>query len=284
MNDRIPISVVIPVKDEEANLGRCLERLGRFVEVVVVDSASTDRTPEIARAHGARLINFRWDGKYPKKRNWLLLNHIFSSEWVLFLDADESVDDRFCESADTAVRKGGYNGFWLNYTNHFIGRTLHHGLPQRKLAMFRIGCGLYERIDEDAPSRLDMEIHEHPIVEGPVGEIAARIDHNDERGLSKFIERHRDYALWEVRRAALLRTGDAARPRRLTDRQRFKYRHLHKWWYPWFYFVYSYVVRGGFLDGSAGFYYAFYKLWYFQTIHLLVGEELGVMNMNKADR
>lgn len=282
MTDRIPISVVVPVKNEEVNLGRCLERLGRFAEVVVVDSASTDQTPEIARTHGARLIDFRWDGKYPKKRNWLLLNHKLSCEWVLFLDADELVDDTFCDAIDAAVRKGGYDGFWLNYTNHFLGRALHHGLSQRKLAMFRVGRGLYERIDEDAWSRLDMEVHEHPIVDGPVGEIAARIDHDDRRGLSKFIERHRDYALWEVRRVVLLRTGGAAQSQRLTGRQRFKYRHLHKWWYPWFYFIYTYVVRGGFLDGAAGFHYAFYKLWYFQTIRLLIGNEL--MNTKEAEK
>ncbi len=66
----------------------------------------------------------------------------------------------------------------------------------------------------------------------------------------------------------------ARRPRlgHFTDRQRFKYRHLAKWWYRWFYFLFTYVAKRGFLDGAAGFHYAFFKLWYFQTIRLLIRE------------
>lgn len=270
MAEKIPVSVVVPVKNEEANLARCLGRLSRFAEVVVVDSASSDRTPQIAREHAARLIDFHWDGAYPKKRNWLLLNHRLACDWVLFLDADEFVDDAFCDAVEAALRKGGFDGYWLNYDNHFLGKPMRHGLPQRKLALFRVGKGLYERIDEAAWSRLDMEIHEHPIIDGPVGEIRAAIEHDDDRGLAKFIDRHRDYALWEARRIALLEQGGTEVWSRLTERQRFKYRHLPKWWYPWFYFLYTYVVRGGFIDGAVGFHYAFYKAWYFQTIRLLI--------------
>lgn len=272
MAETIPISVVIPVKNEEANLARCLSRLGRFAEVIVVDSASTDRTREIARAGGARLVDFQWNGRYPKKRNWLLLNHKLACDWVLFLDADEYVDDAFCEAAHRAVQDPRFDGYWLSFTNYFLGRPLHHGVPQRKLALFRAKKGLYERIDENAWSRLDMEIHEHPIIDGPVGEIAIRIDHNDDRGLAKFIERHRDYALWEAKRLQALRENDDATQKNLTPRQRFKYRHLAKWWYPWFYFFYTYIARAGFLDGAAGFHHACYKAWYFQTIRLLVKE------------
>ncbi len=269
----IPITVAVPVKNEEVNLPRCLERLRRFAEVIIVDSSSTDRTPEIARDFGATYVNFDWDGKYPKKRNWLLLNHTLANDWVLFLDADEIVDDAFCDAVDRAVRSGQHAGYWLNYTNYFLGRPLKHGLPQRKLALFRVGAGLYERIEEDSWSRLDMEIHEHPIIEGPIGEIAARIDHNDDRGIAKFIDRHRDYALWEARRVQLLEAGGAEARAKLTGRQKFKYRHLAKWWYPWFYFVYTYVAKLGFLDGRAGFAYAFYKLWYFYSIRLLIAEQ-----------
>jgi len=87
----IPITVVVPAKNEEANLGRCLERLSRFTEVIVVDSSSTDKTPQIVENFGKRYINFEWNGQYPKKRNWLLLNHELANEWVLFLDADEFI-------------------------------------------------------------------------------------------------------------------------------------------------------------------------------------------------
>ncbi|MBL8564832.1 MAG: glycosyltransferase family 2 protein [Hyphomicrobiaceae bacterium] len=268
----IPVTVVVPVKNEEANLSECLNRLARFNRVVVVDSESSDRTRAIALEQGADVIEFRWNGQYPKKRNWLLINHPPSTDWVLFLDADEFVDDRFCDAVATATASQRYDGYWLNYTNYFLGRRLRYGVPQRKLALFRVGKALYERIDEDAWSKLDMEIHEHPIIEGAVGEIEDPIDHNDFRGIEKFIDRHRDYALWEANRVLRLQRSGAENWSRLTDRQNFKYRHLAKWWYPWFYLLYAYVIRGGFRDGAAGLYYAFYKAWYFLTIRLKIYE------------
>jgi glycosyltransferase involved in cell wall biosynthesis len=268
----IPVSVVIPVKDEERNLGRCLGALSRFAEVIVVDSGSTDRTQQIAREAGAKLIGFRWDGRYPKKRNWVLLNHALANEWVLFLDADEFVDDPFCDEVAVAIASRRHNGYWLKYTNYFLGRRLRHGVPQRKLALFKVGAGLYERIEEDSWSGLDMEIHEHPVVEGTVGVIRAPIEHNDFRGLDKFLNRHRDYARWEARRFLQLERQSSSDSPTLTPRQQFKYRHLARWWYPWFYFLYTYVVRLGFLDGAPGFHYAFYKTWYFITIRLMIRE------------
>lgn len=267
----LTVTVAVPVKNEAANLARCLERLGRFAEIVVIDSGSTDRTREIAEAQGARVVDFAWDGRYPKKRNWFLLNAPPNQPWVLFLDADEFVDDAFCDAVARAVEDDRYDGYWLAYTNHFLGRELRHGLAQRKLALFRVGKGLYERIEEEGWSALDMEIHEHPIIEGRVGEITAPIDHRDDKGLAKFIERHKDYALWEARRFRQLQTDRAAWAR-FTPRQRFKYRHLAKWWYPWVYFLFTYLVKRGLLDGGAGFHYAAYKAWYFQTIRLLIRE------------
>lgn len=269
----IHVTVAIPVRNEEASLPACLNRLSRFAEIVVIDSASTDRTREIARDFGARVVEFKWDGRYPKKRNWFLLNAPPTQPWVLFLDADEFVDDAFCDAVARALARDDHDGYWITYTNHFLGRPLRHGLAQRKLALFRTGRALYERIDEDGWSRLDMEIHEHPILDGAVGEIAVPVDHRDDRGLARFLEKHIDYARWEARRFSKLQ-GDARAWRHFTPRQRFKYRHLAKWWYPGFYFLFTYIAKRGFLDGGAGLHYAAYKAWYFQTIRLLIREQV----------
>lgn len=269
---KLPVTVVVPVRNDARNLKRCLARLGRFAEVVVLDSRSDDDTAAVAAAHGARLVQFDWDGAYPKKRNWFLLNSPPSTPWVLFLDADEYVDDRFCDALAAALEQTGKVGFWLSYRNYFLGRPLRFGVAQRKLALFRVGAGLYEKIEEAAWSRLDMEIHEHPILNGPLGSVDAPIDHRDYKGLARFIDKHRDYATWEARRYRDLHANPAAWAH-LTPRQRFKYRHLAKWWYPWFYFLFAYVARQGMFDGSAGFHYAFYKTWYFQTIRLLLRED-----------
>lgn len=266
------MTVAVPVKNEAANLARCLVKLGRFAEVVVIDSGSTDHTVDIAHEHGARVLEFEWDGHYPKKRNWFLLNHPPEQDWVLFLDADEFVDDTFCDALAAELPNSDKSGYWIAYDNYFLGRPLRYGVAQRKMALLRVGKALFEKIEEDGWSQLDMEIHEHPIVDGAVGEISARIEHRDDRGIAHFITKHRDYALWEARRFARLR-DDPTVWETMTDRQRFKYRHFAKWWFPWFYFVITYFAKLGVLDGSQGFHYAAYKAWYFQTIRLLIREQ-----------
>jgi glycosyltransferase involved in cell wall biosynthesis len=265
----IAVTIIIPVKNEETNLARCLARLKNFASVIVLDSGSTDKTVEIAKTHGATVLNFKWNGQYPKKRNWYLLNFKPSTEWVLFLDADEFVDDKFCAAIAAAIQSPVINGYWLNYTNYFLGKLMRFGVAQRKLALFRFGKGLFEKIDEQGWSKLDMEIHEHPIIEGEVGEISQPITHNDDRGILKFIDRHRDYAIWEALRFSQMSTTQAAH---FTPRQVFKYRHLDKTWYAAFYFFYTYVIKLGILDGRIGLTYAAYKAWYFATICLLIKE------------
>lgn len=275
----LPVTAAVPVRNEEANLARCLTRLNRFAEVVVIDSGSTDQTREIAENFQVRIVDFRWDGRYPKKRNWMLLNAPPKQPWVLFLDADEFVDQQFCDALANAIAAPDYQGYWLNYTNYFLGKKLKYGLEQRKLSLFRVGKGFYERIDEDGWSQLDMEIHEHPIVSGRVGEIKVPIEHCDYKGIGKFIEKHRHYALWEARRYRELEE-DTAAWKNFTLRQRFKYRYLNRWWYPWLYFIFTYLIKRGFLDGGAGFHYAFYKAWYFQTIRLLIRENVAAANIS----
>ncbi len=90
-DSRAPLSVVVPVKNEEANIAACLASVAWAGEVWVVDSASADCTVEIAQAHGANVVQFVPDERDPsaKKKNWALDRLPFAHEWVLLLDADE---------------------------------------------------------------------------------------------------------------------------------------------------------------------------------------------------
>ena len=135
--NKIPISVIVPVKNEEINLPKCLEKLSDFSEIIVVDSNSTDRTPEIANEFGCRLINFNWNGKFPKKRNWTLDNVSIQNDWVLFLDADEFLTDSFISEVSEKILKTTHNGFWINYNNYFLEKEQKFGLKMRKLPMFK---------------------------------------------------------------------------------------------------------------------------------------------------
>jgi glycosyltransferase involved in cell wall biosynthesis len=285
---KLPVTVVIPTRNEQKNLPACMDRLGAFAHIWVVDSGSSDATCEIARARGARVIDFRWPGGFPKKRNWTLINERFETEWVLFLDADEHVSREFTDEVGAAIARGsdtggGNVGFWLNYTTHFMGKVLAHGVPQRKLALFKVGAGLYERIEDPGWSDLDMEVHEHPVLNGPVGEIRSPIDHLDFRGLDHFIARHAAYAKWEAHRYLQLRArGDEARAA-LTRRQRTKYASIDKWWWAPAYFLMTYVMKLGFLDGAEGLHYALFKMGYFRDIKALIDEARTSLELAPAE-
>lgn len=272
LGDIASITVVIPVKNEEQNLPACLDALRRFRHIVIVDSNSTDSTLAIAAERDIEVVAFDWNGKFPKKRNWMLKTYAFKTDWILFIDADEVVSDEFCESLTSAIERTTHVGFWLNYTNYFMGKKLRFGVPQRKLACFRKDAGAFERIEEASWSGLDMEIHEHPVLTGTIGEIDGKIDHRDFRGIARFLERHVDYAKWEASRYRAMKGSNEATEESFTFRQKLKYGLVETPWFARIYFLYTYLFKLGFLDGDAGYQYASYKKWYFQTVRNLIRE------------
>lgn len=273
MSARVHASVCIPVRNEQDNIAACLDSLeDRFDDVVVVDSASSDRTAEIASARGARVVQFSWNGRFPKKRNWALETIDFRHEWILFLDADERLSPGFIAEVGDVLPTTPHVGFWLSFRNHFMGRELRHGDRFRKLALFRRNAGAYEAFPESLWSSLDMEVHEHPVLRGSVGAIRSLLDHRDDRGLHHYIAKHNEYSTWEANRHRWLSTAGPEAWQGLTPRQRFKYRNLDKWWLGHLYFWSCVLVKGGFLDGVAGWRFAAMKRRYFQDVRLKILE------------
>ncbi|MDA1007692.1 MAG: glycosyltransferase family 2 protein [Planctomycetota bacterium] len=267
----LPVTVVIPVRNEELNLPKCLERLSRFARVVIVDSGSTDKTAEIAKAAGADFVEFRWNGAFPKKRNWFLRNHAITTPWVLFLDADEYIPLEFVNELSAILPTTSHVGFWIQYSNYFLGRELRHGSPMLKLALFRVGAGEYERIDEKEWSNLDMEVHEHPVLNGSIGQLSRQIEHNDYKGLRAYIARHNEYSSWESARWLRLQETEEAWAH-FTSVQRRKYRSLAHWWTGPMYTVYSLLWKRGALDGIPGIAFGVMKGIYFFQIWLKITE------------
>jgi glycosyltransferase involved in cell wall biosynthesis len=269
---QIPVTVIVPTLNEATNLASCLERLKRFEEVIVLDSGSTDGTVAIALAHGATVIDFSWNGKFPKKRNWYLRNFRPRCDWVLFLDADERVDEAFCAEIANLLPRTVHAGFEIQYRNWFLGVPLRHGELNLKLAIIRVGAGEYERTEDDSSSGLDMEVHEGPVIQGSVGRLKSVVDHHDYRGLEHWIRKHNQYSTWEARRLTTMRLQAATSASHLTARQRRKYLHLGKWWLPLAYFLATYVGKRGFMDGWAGFAFALNKAIYFWQVGLKARE------------
>lgn len=263
----LDLTIAIPVRNEEQNLPGCLRAIGPDLarHVVVIDSGSTDQTRAIARGAGAEVIDFVWDGQFPKKRNWFLRNYPFTTRWVLFLDADEYLTAAFKAELRRELPTTDLVGYWLSYTVYFLGRRMKGGYPLRKLALFRVGAGEYERVDEQQWSRLDMEVHEHPVLPGKVGTLHSKIDHQDFRGVANFIAKHHEYASWEA--ARFLKGAGPENSATWTWQQQLKYRMMQSVLVGPAYFLGSYVLLGGFRDGARGLALALLKMAYFTEVH-----------------
>lgn len=267
MSKKIPVSVIVSVKNEELNLPNCLDKLSGFSEVIVVDSNSVDKTPEVVADYNYKLVNFKWNGKFPKKRNWTLENVLIKNDWVLFLDADEYLTNHFIKELTEKITQKKYKGYWLYYNNYFMGKEQKHGLKMRKLALFKKDFGRFEKIEEDNWSHLDMEIHEHPIINGDIGKFKSNILHKDYKGIEHYIARHNAYSSWEASRYLSEKSND-----NLTFRQKVKYSLLSTGLLPYAYFFYTYLLKFGVLDGKSGLRLARFKSNYFLQIQTKIEE------------
>lgn len=108
---------------------------------------------------------------------------------------------------------------------------------------------------------------------GTVGVIKAPLVHHDLRPFSSHIAKHNEYSDWEARRYLQLMENGEKRLGALTKRQRRKYQFMTRWWMAPAYFLASYFLKRGFLDGSTGFHFAFFKMWYFWQIRLKILEQ-----------
>lgn len=269
----LDLTIALPVRNEERNLPGCLAAIGNGLasRIVVIDSGSTDRTQQIATEFGADVVAFEWNGKFPKKRNWYLRNHPVTTKWILFLDADEYLTEEFKKELRQALERDDKVGYWLSYTIYFLGKQLKGGYPLRKLALFKVGAGEYERIDEEQWSKLDMEVHEHPILTGEVGVIKSKIDHQDFRGVSHYVIKHNEYASWEAGRfIKTINTPNVSD--NWTWKQRLKYRLMRTVLIGPAYFCGSFFLLGGFRDGARGWAFAVLKMSYFTQVYCKIRE------------
>ena len=176
MSTKVPVSVLIPIKNEAANLPRCLQSVSWADEIVVVDSQSTDGSGAIAQEHGATVVQFQFNGVWPKKKNWALENVSFRNDWVFILDADEVLPaEAEREFADAIAQAGPIAGYWINRRFMFMGRWLRHAYyPNWNLRLFRHSLGRYEKLTDSPTDSGDNEVHEHVIVNGPTAKVAVR--------------------------------------------------------------------------------------------------------------
>jgi colanic acid biosynthesis glycosyl transferase WcaI len=259
----LPLTVLIAARNEELNLPKCLAALTPAAQVIVLDSQSTDHTAEIARRHGAEVVQFYFRGGMRKKRQWALDTLHFPHEWILLLDADEIVPLALWEEIRQAItRADAADAYLITKGFHFLGRRLKHGgFSHAAVLLVRRGRARFEQLLDDDPSGLDMEVHERLIVDGPIGRLRTPLVHEDFKGLQAYLDRHNRYSTWEARvRGQWLRTGryghKSVRARlfgNAQQRRRFLKRLAVRMpLEPLLWFLYHYLARLGILEGRRG--------------------------------
>ena len=231
-------------------------------EIFVVDSQSADGSQELAAAHGAKVVQFAFNGIWPKKKNWALENLPFKHEWVFILDADEVMPPESEEEFRRIVTQPDHPvaGYWINRRFRFMGKWLRHAYyPNWNLRLFKHRLGRYEKLTDVDTKSGDNEVHEHVVVQGETGHLACEMDHYAFPSVDVFVEKHNRYSNWEARVAldrhltgseGSLQMGSVGLRRRLKQLSyRLPFRGLLR-------FLFVYVWQRGFLDGREGYYFA----------------------------
>jgi len=280
---RVPVSVLIPCKNEEANIRYAIEGVIDWAdEVIVLDSGSTDSTQNIVRQYPVRLIEHPWEG-YAKQWNWALRNIDFKHEWLLMLAADCYPHENLPQAIASATRRNQYDGYYIRYRYVFMGKWLKHaaGYPQWCLTFFKHRLVHYE----------EREVHEHPIVDGKVGYLAADIWHHDRKPLREFFLRHAKYAELEAQEQFHIYTGRKKRTHTLLDL--FKPGKINRAvkeniWpripliiRPFMRFLWLLIFRAAWLDGMPGIYYCFHSFCYHMQVSMHLRELLREKHLNK---
>jgi acetyltransferase-like isoleucine patch superfamily enzyme/glycosyltransferase involved in cell wall biosynthesis len=275
----VPVSVLIAVRNEAANIAECLRHLAWASEVAVVDSHSNDNTAALAQAMGADVYQFAMSKEgWPKKRNWALEHLAWKNEWLLIMDADEHVTPELAREIEQVVtgrhvaqpgRGGCGDGYWINRKLIFMGRWIKGCgyYPSWNVRLFKHKIGRYERIGKLGDTQSgDIEIHEHVVLStGEPGSLKNDFLHYAYPDLSSWVEKHNRYTSWE---AHVLAAGVKGQLRASpfgthVQRRRWVKQTAHKFPFrPLMRFFYGYILRRGCLDGYPGYVICRLMAWY----------------------
>jgi len=224
---REKLTVLVPTFNEETMIEECLRSVAWADELFVVDSFSQDRTPEMARGLGARLVQHEYVNSATQK-NWAIPQA--SHPWVLLVDADERVTPELADEIRRLLEDGpGHDGYWIRRANHFLGRRMNHcGWETDKvIRLFRRDIARYET----------KEVHAEINLPGPLPILRHPLLHYSFRSFGQYWRKMEVYSDWGA--SQLWKEGKRAGPVSIGLR-------------PIQRFLKMYVFRLGFLDGMHG--------------------------------
>ena len=257
---KIPLSLIVPCKNEENNLRHCLESVEWIDEVFVVDSKSKDGTEKIALEFGAKVVQFEYSGGWPKKKNWALENLAFSNDWVLILDADECLPPEAEKEINKIVSDPNpeHDGYWINRRYFFLGKALKHAyFPNWNLRLFKHKLGRYEKITDVDTNSGDNEVHEHVVVQGSTGKLKSIMDHHAFPTIESFVEKHNRYSNWEaIVESSTEDNEESLQHSQVKGKRRLRRLFRKLPFRPTLRFLYVYLWQGGIFDGWEGYVFA----------------------------
>jgi glycosyltransferase involved in cell wall biosynthesis len=260
------ITVLVLTKNEEKAILNCLDALVDADQIILVDSNSTDLTVEIAKTRNVRIVNFSWNLNYPKKKQWSLELPEIENDWVLFLDADEIVSKELMKEIKFFLKRKDvdeYGAGEIGLDYYFLSRKLKYGHKVKKVALVNRRYCKFPVIDDlDVKNMWEMEGHYQPQVSKKIYPFREKISHLDPDPLYDYFARHNRYSDWEAYLLSEMSTKEKvansrSRRGRLFVKVPFK---------PLIFFVYSYVLKSGWLDGRAGFNYSIALSFYYWQI------------------
>ena len=226
--NKLPLTVAIIAFNAGRQIGPCLASVAPFAdEILVVDSGSTDDTPEIARRHGARVESKEWLG-FGRQKQYAV--SIARNDWVLCLDTDERVSEELAASIRDSFSTPRYKAYRVARRNRFLGRWLAHGegYPDWTLRMFH----------RTSASWSNDEVHETVLTTAEVGRLAGDLMHDSAEDVATYVAKQNRYTTLHAQ--SLYKQGVRASAWRLLAS-------------PVARFVKFFILRLGFLDGGPGF-------------------------------
>lgn len=234
------LSVLILAKNEAGRIEACLRRVIWADEILVVDDLSTDATAEIALRCGAKVVQRQFDD-FSSQANFGL-SHV-TGDWVLSLDADELVTPELRAAIERILEENSpCVGFTFKRLNYFLGHRMRYGgWYHDVLHLFRRGAGQFTG-----------RVHHTPRLDGPIGRLAAAVEHYPFQSLAQFIDRQNRYTSSEAQELVDDSGSVSVSPAQL--RNQLTWRPLKLFWK-------SFVKKQGFREGMYGFIFAALYAW-----------------------
>ncbi len=264
----LDLTVIILTRDERLHMARCLERLAPLEakRVLVVDCHSADGTQEIARSHGAEVVEHDWPGNQAEQFNWAIDHCGIDTEWILRMDADEYLLPKAIEEVKETLSTlpEPVSALTFPLARTWMRHPVSHG----------VGAVILTRLFRRGKARYGIQLmDEHLQVDGEIRPLKHQLVDDNLNDLEWWTKKHLNYALREALDLLRMEYAPAeaegawlnanASAKRM---KKSKYARLPLFWRSFAYFLYRFVLKGGFLDGRVGFTWNFFQGWWYRAM------------------